>query len=162
MKNDKIQILLRSLLIIFLSIWFGGFLLYSSVVISAAHKVLKDHTLVGLITQQVTNSLNVLGVITVVLLIIDFLVNKAVKLTRFSVIQSLLLLIIGGGLLALFIIHNQMDSYIDIKAQDVVEWRQFYSLHKVYLIISTVQFFATLIYIPMMLLRWKKRDSQLN
>src|SRR5579862_415267 len=44
-----------------LAVWFGGFTFYSTAVIATSQEVLHSHLRAGLITQQVTNWLNLIS-----------------------------------------------------------------------------------------------------
>ena len=143
--TTKKTIFLRTAVISLLCVWFGGFIFYSSFVIAAAHAVLRDHAIVGMITQKVTVTLNNCGFLAVIFLGVDAFQQKA------KILGKALLLFLFLSLISLVIIHAQMDTFIDTKAQEVTEWGPFYNRHRIYLIISTVQFIAILTYIPMML-----------
>ena len=54
----------RSLFLVALSIYIGGFTFYSAVVIPVLHDRLESSLETGLITQRVTDVLNLLGVVT--------------------------------------------------------------------------------------------------
>ena len=141
-------IVLRSITLFLFSLWFGGFLFYSSIVISNAHAVVGDHETVGMITQRVTGILNLIGVPTIGFLFLNLIQEKK-KLPGNKLKVSLILLsVITCCLIALFIFHTLMSQYIDPVKLELSEHKKFYRLHRVYLIISTVQFFSLVAYIP--------------
>src|SRR4051794_20888768 len=57
---------LRALCLLALSVWMGGFTFYSAVVIPVLHDTLGSLD-TGNVTRQVTDSLNAIGVVTLVL-----------------------------------------------------------------------------------------------
>lgn len=143
--------LVKYLTLLSFCLWFGGFLFYSAFVISNAHAVLGDHETVGMITQRVTKILNIIGVVTICLLYAnllkerDYIKHKRFKMSQF-ILGFLFLSLIG-----LFIIHNMMSKYIDPVKLELTEYKKFYRLHRVYLIISIVQFFCLLNYLSTLL-----------
>ena len=143
--------LIKTIVFIAFTLWFGGFLFYSGFVISNAHEVLGDHETVGMITQRVTKVLNIIGIVTVILLYINLLKEQYVlKPKRFKMSQ-VLLGVLFLSLISLFIIHNMMSSHIDPEKLELSGYKKFYKFHRVYLIISTVQFFCLVTYIPTLL-----------
>src|SRR5690348_2373158 len=52
---------LRFATVVVLAVWFGGFTFYSTAVISTSQQVLHSQLRAGLITQQVTNWLNLIS-----------------------------------------------------------------------------------------------------
>src|SRR5271170_1726820 len=56
--------MLRLLFVVVLSIYIGGFTFYSAVVIPVLHDRLESSLETGLVTQRVTDALNLLGVVT--------------------------------------------------------------------------------------------------
>ena len=141
-------IVLRSITLFLFSLWFGGFLFYSGIVISNAHAVVGDHETVGMITQRVTGTLNIIGVPTIGFLFFTLIQEKKkLPVNKFKA-SFILLSLITCCLIALFIFHALMSQYIDPVKLELSEHKKFYRLHRVYLIISTVQFFCLLGYIP--------------
>ena len=59
----------RLFAILLLAVWWGGFTFYALVVVPTGHQVLRSKVRQGFITQQVTNQLNVLGAVTLALLL---------------------------------------------------------------------------------------------
>lgn len=122
MTTQKISLLL-------LGIWWGAFTFYSGVVINVGMQVLGSHTEMGFITQQVTGYLNYLSLPIFVFTAYIFRGEK-----RFFVAAVLLVLL----QLLLFIIHAQLDKLLDFEQRIVLNKATFYSLHRVYLLTSTV------------------------
>lgn len=138
----------KSLVFISFSLWLGGFLFYSAFVIPSAHAVLHDHETVGMITQKATRILNYIGLISCLLLLINFIKAKIFLSAKELKYSAILLGLIITSLLALFFFHYSMSIFIDPDKLELSEYKKFYRLHRIYLIISTVQFFCLIGYIP--------------
>src|SRR3954471_14459767 len=62
LKSARVSLLaLRFGTVMVLAVWFGGFTFYSTVVIATSQEVLHSQLRAGLITQQVTNWLNLIS-----------------------------------------------------------------------------------------------------
>lgn len=144
----------RSIVFIAFSLWFGGFLFYSAVVISNAHVILQDHETVGMITQRVTRVLNFIGVASCLLLISNLLKEKLKLSPKQLKASYAILTAIVFTLLAQFLLHSSMSEYIDPVKHELSEYKKFYRLHRIYLIISTAQFFFLLACIPLTIKSW--------
>jgi len=149
----RFQTFFKSVLFITFALWFGGFLFYSGFVISNAHAVLKDHEMVGMITQRVTPVLNFTGAVAVVLLFINHF--KEIK-TKLSLT---LLIVIISTLIAQFFLHFFMSRYINLELLELTQHKKFYRLHRIYLILSTIQFFSLTGYIPVLIKSWSLKPS---
>ena len=146
----------RFLVILALAIWFGGFTFYAEIVIPSGHKVLHSHIRVGLITQEVTRWLNLIGVVALAIFAWDI---AALRKTG----DKKLLRMLGGSWaimvlmqIALFALHPVLDSQI-VERESIES--TFYNLHRVYLIVATAQWLATLVYIWSSLKLWKESDK---
>ena len=153
----KHEMLRRFLVILLLAVWFGGFTFYAEIVIPSGHKVLHSHLRVGLITQEVTRWLNLIGIVALAIFAwnVAALRNSEDK-KRWRVLRgswgTMVLMQI-----ALFALHPVLDSQIVERGLSVET--TFYSLHRVYLIVATVQWLATLVYVWMSLKLWKESDK---
>jgi hypothetical protein len=124
-----------------LSIWLGGFTLYSAVVIPILHDHLGAPFEVGLITRRVTNALNAIGGAT---LLMGWLLVVApggrpkdrmpVNRLRYGplAVSTLCLAVLA-------VLHMVMDTKLDTGRLS-----GFYSWHRAYLWMSTVQWLANL------------------
>lgn len=135
----KRQQVARVLLVALWTLWLGGFSFYSAVVVKIGADVLGSELEQGLITQQVTHSLNALGLAAVV--------GAAVlaPLSGFHVTRRQA--IWGWGLLAVFLAddlfliywHDQVARAIDLETRSVEDYDQFYLSHRIYLWVSIGQ-----------------------
>ncbi len=133
--------LLRLLSLWALAFWLGGFTFYSSVVIPVLHDQLGSPLETGLITKRVTDSLNLLGVATIVLGWLTILCQPATqKSGRHRRSWSTLLLAVTTVCLVLLMaLHRVLDQRLDAGLM-----HGFYNLHRLYLWVSMVQWVANL------------------
>ena len=126
-----------------LALWWGGFTFYALVVIPAAQHVLHSHVKVGFITQEVTGWINGCGTVALAFLLWHRLAEPGgtSRARRWFWIAWLVLLV---GQICLFLLHPQMDALLDFSNREILDEPRFYSLHRVYLCISTVQWLAGL------------------
>jgi len=135
-----------------LAVWLGGFTFYGAVVIPMGEKVLGSHRPVGFITQQVSEWLNLIGVVALVLL----LANLAAEWRGLNGWRKFVLagtwLIMALGLVALFALHPALDAVLERESQEIVNYHHFLWLHRAYLAISTAQWAAGLLHVWCLLL----------
>lgn len=124
---------LRVLCLLALSVWMGGFTFYSAAVIPILHDRLGSLD-AGNVTQQVTDALNGIGVVTLVLWWAAAGVERSTGSARRRRTRLALLSVTTTLLLGLIYLHQVMDSRLETTGL-----RGFYPLHRVYLIASTVQ-----------------------
>ncbi len=130
--------LVRVLFLVALSIYIGGFTFYSSVVIPVLHDRLESSFETGMVTQRVTDALNVLGAVTLLLgwSAFGLAVVCHAQVSRWqwgALFTSIVCLIV------LVILHRVMDQKL---ATDSLAG--FYPLHRAYLWTSTIQWIANL------------------
>jgi Domain of unknown function (DUF4149) len=124
-----------------LSIWLGGFTLYSAVVIPILHDHLGAPFEVGLITRRVTHALNAIGGATLLmgwLLVVDPS-NRPKDRSPAHRLRFAPLAVSTLCLAALVVLHVVMDAKLDTGRV-----AGFYSWHRAYLWMSTVQWLANL------------------
>lgn len=128
--------LLQRFCLLAFCLWVGGFTFYSTAVIPVLHEHM-DTEHGGRITQQVTNRLNVVGVVALAVGWATLLTDRAqiVARTRLVVLLSL---VASTGLLAfLFALHWVMDRHLA-----TLGLGGFYPYHRNYLIASILQWMA--------------------
>ena len=97
------NLIFRSLLLAAFAIWFGGFTFYVSFVVPVGTDVLGTAMEQGMITRRVTVYLNYIGILALVLMLVEPLVNGKLtqgRLGRTKTILSLLMAALLGLLLA--------------------------------------------------------------
>jgi hypothetical protein len=129
---------LRSLFLVALAITIGGFTFYSAVVIPILHDRLESAFETGLVTQRVTDVLNALAGITLLLGWSVFGV-AAIRRDRVGRCHVWTLLISTTCLITLVVLHRVMDQKLA-----TANLSGFYPCHRAYLWTSTVQWVANL------------------
>jgi hypothetical protein len=152
----------RYLVVLAVSLWLGGFTFYSVVVIHTAHHVLDSMLETGLITQQVSGWLNLIGVGALVILLWDVSALWQSKSKWMRWILVVIWIGMAGVQVWLFLLHPVLDRQIDLETRRLVDRAQFRSVHTFYVALSTVQWAAGLIYVFCMLQTWRSADEARN
>jgi NAD/NADP transhydrogenase beta subunit len=105
-----------------LAVWLGGFTFYGGVVVPIYHRHFTTME-VGLASRDVTDALNALGLVALVLLALDAARDRR---------RGLLVALAAALLAALVGLHEIMDARIDAGA-----FGRFYPLHRAYLTVHT-------------------------
>jgi hypothetical protein len=138
----------RVLLILVFSVWFGGLTLYSLVVIPTAHAVLHSHARVGFITQSVTHWINAAGVSALLLLLGDLRAGRKDRVRLWTWI------VMAAAQAALLALHPFLDGFLDPKTRDIAEPDRFYGFHRIYLLVTAVQWLAAIPQLWTLLKAW--------
>lgn len=133
----------RFVVLLCLSFSFGGFLFYAGVVVPLASEVVGSTTQ-GFVTRKVTAVLNVSVAITLLATLGELWATR--RLRGRGLNRSL------GGVftvavlccVTLFMLHPRLDRLLDPSELAVSDAISFYSLHRVYLWVSTVQWLCSL------------------
>jgi hypothetical protein len=120
-----------------LAFWMGGFTFYALIVIPTGNWLLGSIGQ-GLVTQQVTNWMNLSGVLALAILL------PAARRTRWLAGSWLMMALAQA---ALFGLHPRLDVLIDRSLPAVLDETRFYRWHQAYLVVVTVQWFAALIHL---------------
>ena len=142
----------RFLVIQTLMLWQGGFLFYAAVVVPTGTHVFGSFGQ-GIVTRLVTDWLNGIGAVTVVLLAWDQWANgdsRNLGRARWG-----LWAVLVGSLAGLALVHLRIEPYVD----STMEHRDFYAWHRVYLVAAAVQWAAGLAYVAVMLRAWAKPQA---
>jgi hypothetical protein len=133
--------MLRWFFLMALTTYVGGFTFYSLVVIPILHDRLESALLAGLVTQRVTNALNLLGVVTLSLGWCVYCVRALHRLRRdpLSRWDFWPLVISSVCLVILLVLHGLLDRKLETRSL-----AGFYPYHRAYLWVSTVQWFANI------------------
>lgn len=148
----------RFLAIVALMFWQGGFTFYAAVVVPIGQKVLGSHLEQGLITREVTWHLNIAGACALAILAIEL---QGLGYPRQLQLKCrwALWLAMGLVLLILVVTHPMLDTMIDIDAHAISDRKQFRTLHRIYLWISTLEWFLGGAYLWMMLSSWRRGNA---
>jgi len=133
------------------ALWMGGFTFFTAVSLRVAHKVLDDPGDFGFVTQVVTDRLNVIGLVAVLLLAVQLAsVWRPMPLrSRLFVSATWLTLAITLGLM--FVQHNQIDVLIDFQQRVVLDHDAFEVIHNRYELVATIQWFAAVVHLACLL-----------
>ncbi|MFK7820474.1 MAG: hypothetical protein AB8G99_17270 [Planctomycetaceae bacterium] len=152
-------ILLRTLLVLTYALFFGGLTFYTGVVVRISHDVLSDPMDGGLITQQVTDVLQWLGAATAGLMLMNALAVRKVCSRRFKVLIGCAV-VLAIAVCGLFMVHEFLDEVIDVAAAEITDRDQFVVGHRRYNQLTTVEWLATLIYLPVAISAWRLQDQR--
>jgi hypothetical protein len=121
-----------------LLLWQGGFLFYTAVVVPIGTTVSGSAAAQGIVTARVTDWLNRLGVVGLVVLAWDI----AVSTDRRTAARWWCWTVAGVCQYLMWFAHELLDSFMDPTRTVVVIRPPFYPVHRVYLWASTVQWAA--------------------
>ena len=161
-KDVSMQVNVRTAwrigLIFMFALYWGGLTFYTGIVVRVIHMVLNDPMDGGLITQKVTFVLQVLGICTLPLMMVnDFSVARRNK--RFGLTLFGLTFILACSLTWLFVVHSQLDQLIDTERLMITDRIEFDAAHRRYNQTTTVQWLAAVIYLPLAVHSWRLVDS---
>ena len=148
-----LQLAIRSVCMLSMAVWVGGFTFYGGVVVPILNDEL-DHFQAGGITQRVTDFLNAIGGLTVVLWSVVAWMDAATGPTWFHRVRLGLLVATMVLLAALIGLHRIMDDRLDGG-----HLTEFYPLHRMYLAVSTAQWLSNLGVIVASIALWGTRRS---
>ena len=115
------------------ALWLGGLTFYALIVVPIGGELLGE-TQQGFITQQVTHWLNGIGIVALLALAW----SATVRPGRGQWLNLTLLATLQAGLL---IVHRQLGPLLDPQTIEVLDPDRFYQIHRVYLILTTLQWF---------------------
>jgi hypothetical protein len=142
----------RLILLVALMFWQGGFMFYGSVVITVGAQVLGSELEQGFVTQSVTNYLNIAGAVCLTIW------GIVLWRERTTWLGWTLWLGLVVSLAALAVLHGRMDQRLEFGSH-AVTGQGFYSLHRVYLMISTAQWLAALTLLALTMHSWSNADG---
>lgn len=148
----------RTLVIIALMFWQGGFTFYSSVAVPIGTSVLGSSRRQGFITQQVTHYLNLSACVALVPLYWDLIGSKGNSWIHRK--RRYAWLVMAVLQIALIGLHAYLDQLMDSSTMSLVEVRPFVIGHRWYLWISTFQWLAGLVFLVLSLIVWRKLDAE--
>lgn len=120
--------------------WQGGFTFYTAVVVPIGTRELDSPVEQGFITREVTNYLNLAGGVCLTFWAIELWCQNHV--TTYRRLRWALWGVLAVGLVVLIAMHPVLDSMLIVENHDIVNPPRFRLLHRIYLWISTVQWFA--------------------
>jgi hypothetical protein len=150
----------RFLVVIALMFWQGGFTFYAGVVVPIGQDVVGKGAQ-PFITREVTYAINAAGAVTLLLLALD-LAARSGEPPWPRRVRWLLWLGMVGTLAVLVWLHPQIDRYLDVEAQEIVNRKALRPWHRAYLWVSTVQWTCGLLYLWLTLRAWRGSDRAVS
>lgn len=151
--------LVRAIFLFCFALFWGGLTCYTGFVVRIIHDVVADPMDGGLITQRVTVLLQILGAITVVLMLWNaFQVSRVCK--KYGVTLALCAIVVGVAIVGLFVVHSHLDTVIDVEASEVTNREVFTISHRRYNQLTTIEWIASVLYLPITVAAWRRVDSQ--
>ena len=151
--------LCRLLFLFSFALYWGGLTFYTGFVVRISHDILNDPMDGGLITQRVTVILQILGAVTVVMMLWN-----ALDVARYAKGRGITLgvcaLALGLAVAMLFVVHAQLDSVIDVDASEITDRAAFKARHRRYNQVTTVQWITAVLYLPLTVFAWRHVDQK--
>ncbi len=148
----------RVLFLIAFSVFWGGLTFYTGIVVRISHDVLTDSMVGGLITQRVTNMLQIAGGVTTVLMYWNAALVWRVS-RKYGVALAVCSLILTCSLIGLAIVHTHLDAVIDIDTAEISDRDAFTIGHRQYNQLTTIEWISSLSYLMITIAAWRKVDS---
>jgi hypothetical protein len=149
----------RFLVLQILLVWQGGFLFYTAVVVPAGTHALGSAAAQGVITARVTDWLNVLGVIGVLVTAWELNYSRDFDPRRTAARWWLWGVAVLCQMLLLYL-HLLLDAFMDPQRTRIVIREPFYPVHRAYLWVSTVQWVACLLLAVLTIAAWRAEDRR--
>lgn len=146
----------RTATLVVMALWWGGLTFYAAVVVPVGTEVLESTELQGLVTQQVTRYLNMLGLLAVgaicwILLRLEGTRSMA-KAKELLALGAILLALQGG----LYWLHGELGRQLI----DDTDREAFYQTHRIYLLLVAVQWGFGLMSLVQILKLWRRIDHE--
>jgi hypothetical protein len=136
---NRLAAIRRILATLLLALWWGGFTFYAGRVVFIGHEILRSKIRQGFITERVTTELNWFAVVALVVVGWEMFASKMFP-HRKAIWTAWGATTIATG--ALFLLHIKLAGMFDFAARQVADADHFYSWHRLYLCIATVQWLA--------------------
>jgi len=149
----------RFLMLCALGGWLGGLTFYSLVVIRASHQIVGNHTKVGFITQKATAGLNTIGVGALALMLWNGAASwrAAGAWTRRGLLATWLIAAFAHAWI--YVLHSRLDAMLDFQARQIQAGASFRGPHELYLVATSIEWFASLGYLLVALVAWRQEDA---
>ncbi len=132
-------------------LWWGGFTFYAAFVIPTGQKILGDHLQMGLISQQVSTQLNYIAFVAFSLLVVNEFADNEYSFRKIRLFAKICLPVMIGLVVFLILFHPLLDCSLDPLKKVVLDKNQFYFLHRIYLIVSSILWLIGSVYIALLL-----------
>ena len=129
----------------------GGFTFFTSVSLRVAHKVLNESQEFGFVTQVVTDRLNVIGLVALLLLLAQLAAHWQVLIRWRRFLLGFTWLVMAVTLAFLFNLHNAIDVAVNFEQRTVIDYDAFEPVHVRYKQVATVQWLAAVTHLTVLL-----------
>jgi hypothetical protein len=147
----------RFLVIAAFAFWQGGFTFYAGVVVPVGQDILNSPSDQALVTRQVTNYLNLAGIIALIILACDQ--GRLRTDDRSMYLRWAAWLGMAVCLVLLVWLHRYLDGLLDPEDSRILNRHAFRRSHRLYLWTSTFQWIFGLIYLVGMVRSWQREDK---
>jgi hypothetical protein len=145
----------RFLVVLALMFWVGGFMFYGAVVVPTMFEKLGEMPQRSLVTQGVTSWMNLAGTVALLVMFADTFSSSAGG-QRWRWIAWVSMVVPH---LALIWMHREMSTQMLAPGFHRSDLRPFMSWHRIYLIVSTIQWFAGMVFVVLSLRQWRREDQ---
>jgi hypothetical protein len=157
--RDHLVLARRFLVLSALMFWLGGFTFYAGVVVPIGQDVVGKGTQ-PFITRLVTYAINAAGAVTLLALVLDL--AAATDESRWARrLRWLLWLGMAATLVVLVWLHPQIDRFLDVESQEIMNRKALRPWHRAYLWVSTGQWACGVLYVWLTLRAWRAADRAL-
>jgi ABC-type xylose transport system permease subunit len=141
-----------------LMVWQGGFLFYTAFVVPIGTEFLGTATSQGFITRQVTNQMNRCGAVALAVMVWDLAASRDPRRLRWFLRVALFTLMVAAAV-ALFDLHQRLESLLDVPNERVLDRQEFRPLHRIYLWVSSAQWGCAVLYLVLTVAAWRCEDG---
>lgn len=138
-----VRSILRFISVCGVAFWLGGFTFHALVVIPSGHDVLGSRN-IGFLTQRVTETLNVAGVVTIALLLLNSVLEWRSRPMLQRITLALTWSLLAVTLLLQFRLHSKISYTLENTSRSIRDHVEFQRLHTAYERVAMVQWFSGL------------------
>jgi len=140
------------------TLWLGGLTFYAGFVIRIAHRVLGGSHDFGFVTAEVTGVLHWMGVVAVVLLLVNLLIDRASAGRLLVWGLAVTWFVLAAALVTLFLAHASLREVLLPTTRTVTDRWRFRPLHEFYQLTLGVQWVAGALHLGFVLAAWRRAD----
>ena len=130
---------------------------YGGVVVPVGGRILGSETKQGFITQAATNYLNLAGAVCLVLWLENLWHDRRSGVSK---LEWFVWCFTAVSLIALAVVHAQMDCILSAESTSVLDPQWFDRCHKMYIGTSSLQWMASLLLLFMAMRRWNQQAHE--
>jgi hypothetical protein len=149
------KLISRVAAILAMAFWWGGLTFYALIVVPTGVEVLGGETEQGFVTRQVSNSINLAGIATLVILLWSASASWRDAGRRAKAILVTSWVVMAGAQAVLLVVHPRLDAMLDAQTHTIADPSLFHPLHEFYLTVTGVQWFAGLLHLLTLMTVWQ-------